>query len=83
MAKRQRFEMQATDIGRRRVQSLDFAAMISDMMKEGAPPDDLFFRTAVLMCTDENDEIQMTHSRSHSLHQFALNRNQGRNFPSD
>jgi hypothetical protein len=60
MSKRQRFEMQATEIGRRRVQSLDFAMMISEMLKEGASPDDLFFRTAVLMCTDENDQIQMT-----------------------
>lgn len=60
MSRRQRFEMQATEIGRRRVQSLDFATMISEMLKEGASPDDLFFRTAVLMCTDENDQIQMT-----------------------
>lgn len=62
MSKRHRFEMQATEIGRKRVQSLDYAMMISDLMNKGADSEDLIFQTALLMCTDENYQLQMTNS---------------------
>jgi hypothetical protein len=54
--------MQATEVGRRRVQSLDYAMMISDLMNKGADEEDLVFQTAMVMCTNEKYQFQMTAS---------------------
>jgi ABC-type transporter MlaC component len=52
--------MHVTDVGRRRVQTLDFAKMIDQLMEDGADGEDLVLQTAMMMCTDENYQVQMT-----------------------
>ena len=44
-------KLQITEIGRKRVKSLDFSMMVHDMMAdEDADTEDVMFRTALLLC---------------------------------
>jgi hypothetical protein len=71
MSRRNKYkDLHVTEAGRKRIKSLDFARMVEEMATEGAEADDLFIKTALLMCADENDQFQLSCKPERAIDRF-------------